>query len=609
MSHSGGLFHLSFLFLLEFAFVSSVEVNIPEGSGLTLTCYHEKAPRVSDASFRWSFRPLRDPIASSLSDDWIPLGTQHRLSKQHIHKTDEGEYECITDGYLGENRVKIRRTYKVTVDNSASFQLWTVITVTEGDTTYLPCSPTNRSWVNNGAWLRQTIGGSLKRLEPLEKTSDEQDDGVFWAVPMEDLSITIYNVKLNDSGMYHCQCQDGSKTESQLVELIVEALPPPRCFGYTDPWEVCEEDRSRTAGAILGESLTDFATKIYAQLRQAKPTGNLLFSPLSLAGVLSHLLLGARDETRTLMEDALSLPRGFSCTHQTMKDLKEQTQESLEMASNIFYSPDRNVSESFVNQSMEFYEAAPIKLTEDHEQSINMINEWVAEKTRHRITNLMDSMDASQLILLNTVYFLGKWKQPFDGNRFGSFTTLNGDMAKVPILYKAKYKLSMKFFNSLRAQVAAFPLTGQNRMLILVPTTPALKDLQAMEDRMTDTVMREIAEGMDKVTPTVAEVTLPKLKMDISTDMNRLLGDIGLGQLFVDPNLCGVFPEASDMALSDAKHRASLTLSESGVEAAAASSLSFARSFPSFSALQPFVLVLWSDQAKCPLFMGRVTRP
>lgn len=85
----------------------------------------------------------------------------------------------------------------------------------------------------------------------------------------------------------------------------------------------------------------------------------------------------------------------------------------------------------------------------------------------------------------------------------------------------------------------------------------------------------------------------------------------GLGELFNEPNLCGLFPEQTDMpiALSDARHRATLVLSESGVEAAAASSLSFARSFPTFSAMQPFILVLWSDQANCPLFMGRVTQP
>lgn len=70
------------------------------------------------------------------------------------------------------------------------------------------------------------------------------------------------------------------------------ARPPPRCYGHAAPWEVCEEAKSRTAGALLSESLTDFATKLYSKLREAKPTDNMLFSPVSIAGVLSHLLLG-----------------------------------------------------------------------------------------------------------------------------------------------------------------------------------------------------------------------------------------------------------------------------------------------------------------------------
>lgn len=75
--------------------------------------------------------------------------------------------------------------------------------------------------------------------------------------------------------------------------------------------------------------------------------------------------------------------------------------------------------------------------------------------------------------------------------------------------------------------MGAFPLTGKNRLFILLPVTSSLKDLQAVEEKMTDTVLREVAKDMAKVTPTVAEVTLPKLKLDITTDMNRLLGDIG----------------------------------------------------------------------------------
>ncbi|XP_062379563.1 plasma protease C1 inhibitor [Sardina pilchardus] len=605
MNHSGMLCYTFLLLLLEFVITFSVEVIVPKGSGLTLSCQHEKAPKLMDQTFKWTFRS-RDSVSP------VEAGDSPAWSMQRIKKAHEGEYECVMEGYTGESRVKVSRMYNVSVETTSSFKQWTVVRVTEGDVADLSCSPHFNRSEKKGDWFRET-GEALQQLEPLDlNEEDEVRDGVYWA-RANDFSIKIYNIKVQDSGMYHCQVQAGAETRTQLVELIVEALPPPRCYGHTDPWELCDEDRGRTAGAILSESLTDFSTKLYSQLRTVKPTHNMLFSPVSIAGVLSHLLLGARDETRKMMEDGLSLPRGFSCLHKALKTLKEDTQESLDMASHIFYSQDQILSEAFINQSMEFYEASPGKLTDDNDQNLKMINDWVAKKTKNKILKLLDSVDSfNQLILVNAVYFLGKWKLKFDEkSRPASFTKLDGDMVNVPTLYSAKYKLSMQFVSSLKAQVGAFPLTGRNRLFILVPVTSSLKDLQAVEQRMTDTVLREMAKDMAKVEPTVAEVTLPKLKLDISTDLNGLIGDIGMGELFNEPNLCGLFPEQTDMpvALSDARHRATLSLTESGVEAAAATSLSFARSFPSFSAMQPFILVLWSDQASSPLFMGRVTQP
>lgn len=82
----------------------------------------------------------------------------------------------------------------------------------------------------------------------------------------------------------------------------------------------------------------------------------------------------------------------------------------------------------------------------------------------------------------------------------------------------------------------------------------------------------------------------------------------GLSSLFENPNLCGLYAE-DKIVLDDARHRAFLALTEQGVEAGAATTLSFSRSFPSFSALRPFIMLLWSDQANVPLFIGRVTDP
>lgn len=79
----------------------------------------------------------------------------------------------------------------------------------------------------------------------------------------------------------------------------------------------------------------------------------------------------------------------------------------------------------------------------------------------------------------------------------------------------------------------------------------------------------------------------------------------GLTSLFEGANLCGLTEEM--LVLDEAKHRAFLALTKQGVEAGAVTSIGFARSFPTFSALRPFILLLWNDRADLPLFIGRVT--
>lgn len=68
-----------------------------------------------------------------------------------------------------------------------------------------------------------------------------------------------------------------------------------------------------------------------------------------------------------------------------------------------------NLNESFTQQSIQFYEAAPIRLLETSEDNTQMINSWVANKTNNKIKHLVDSVSPStQLILLNAVSFSGR---------------------------------------------------------------------------------------------------------------------------------------------------------------------------------------------------------
>ncbi|XP_035992512.1 plasma protease C1 inhibitor-like [Fundulus heteroclitus] len=323
------------------------------------------------------------------------------------------------------------------------------------------------------------------------------------------------------------------------------------------------------------------------------------------------------------LEGAICVPHDFHCVHLQMKKQKEKMGESLQMASQIYYnSPcsslcslrfffsEMNLSESFSRRSVEYYDAEPTKLLESSEENTRMINLWVANKTNNKITNLISEVSPNaQLIMINAVSFSGQWKFKFnDKPKKGLFTKFSGDMVRVPVIQSPKYQATMMYVPELKAQVARFALTGDNSLYILLPHANKLSDLQQVEERMTDGNVRRMIEQLNAASPQTLEVNLPQIKLDVEPNMNVLFKKLGLSSLFEGASLCGISSDG-DLVLDEAKHKALLTLSERGVDANAATSLSFSRSFPTFIALRPFIMLLWSDQADVPLFIGRVTEP
>lgn len=78
---------------------------------------------------------------------------------------------------------------------------------------------------------------------------------------------------------------------------LLSVLPTPvtfSCESFNTAWEPCQDETSRTAAPILQESITEFAIKAFSHLRESQPSSNLLFSPISISVILTHLLLGMK---------------------------------------------------------------------------------------------------------------------------------------------------------------------------------------------------------------------------------------------------------------------------------------------------------------------------
>ncbi|KAL7884492.1 hypothetical protein AOLI_G00072620 [Acnodon oligacanthus] len=602
------------ILLLLFGFSYSVyDIAIPVGSNFKLTCPGEADEDFLFPSYTWTFTPEggKDEQLNSTEPElqFTPVSLQHT-----------GLYTCVIKGQSSYGLVKIKTRFNLQVQKIPTFSKWWVVIVPEGATALLPCHPAFNPGTNtSGATARWSKGQKdfteLKIVEKSQSTDEEKGNKttssrISWASEAG-WSIEITDIKQEDADAYYCGVSVGSEMKKVLVELIVEPPPPPRCLNQTQPWEACPDPENRSWKATVSESITAFSVHLYNKLRGSRHSQNLLVSPISIAGLLSHLLLGARGETRTQLEKALYLPTDFSCLHAVMKQMREETKESMLMANQIFFNPKYALGEAFVNQSLEFYETVPEKLTDNSEANMKMINDWVAKKTQKKIKKLVESMDSSsEFILLNAVHFIGKWKSSFEGKgTSGEFMTLSGKLVSVPILYSSKFTLATTYITKFKAQVAKFPLTGKSSLYVMVPNAVTHSALAVLEENLDESNVRAMVEEVDKVAPVSAEVTLPKTKLTTNIDLATLLRKMGVSGLFDSPNLCALFPGEEAVELTDGRHQAYISLTEQGVEAAAASSVSFSRSFNTFSAMQPFVFIIWSEQTACPLFMGRVVNP
>ncbi|KAM8929610.1 plasma protease C1 inhibitor isoform 2-T2 [Lycaon pictus] len=327
---------------------------------------------------------------------------------------------------------------------------------------------------------------------------------------------------------------------------------------------------------------------------------------ISIASLLTQVLLGAGENTKRNLENLLSYPEDFACVHQALKAF---TSKGFTSVSQIFHSPDLPIRDTFVNASQSLYGSSPRVLGNDSNVNVELINTWVAEKTNHKITELLESLPSdTRLVLLNAVYLSAKWKTTFDPKRTSLEPFyLKSSVIKAFMMNSKKYPVAHFTDSTLKAKVGQLQLSHNLSLVIMVPqsTKHYLEDLeQALSPIVFKAIMKKLE--MTKFQPTL--LTLPRIKVKSNQDMLTVMEKLKFFDFLYDLNLCGL-TEDIDLQVSAMQHQTMLELTESGVEAAAASAVSVARNLVIFEVQQPFLFLLWDQQHRFPVFMGRVYDP
>ncbi|XP_039224200.1 alpha-2-antiplasmin-like [Crotalus tigris] len=375
--------------------------------------------------------------------------------------------------------------------------------------------------------------------------------------------------------------------------------------GEEEGEEGCRDWALSGSAGQIASAMRALGVDLLREMEAEKGTGNTIFSPLSIALALSHLSLGAANETQKHLLEVLHMD-SVPCLHQALREVTQHLhQTALSIAGCLFLKKGFPVKDKFLEASQRFYGAKPVLLSGNSTADLNAINSWVKEATNGKIPIMLTELPPNVLmVLLNAVYFQGFWKTKFDPllTERSLFHLDKETAVSVEMMKGHIFPLSWFTMESLEAEVAKFPFKGNTSFVAIVPSLDQQKNFaQVLSEVLQHNLQTSFPEEMS------TRVKMPKLHLEDHMDLNEVLTRLGLGELFSVPDLSRL--AEGPLTVSSIKHRAALELSEEGVKAAAATSVVGVRSASVFSLDRPFIFMITEDVTSIPLFMGTIRNP
>ncbi|WP_075097734.1 serpin family protein [Sandaracinus amylolyticus] len=367
-----------------------------------------------------------------------------------------------------------------------------------------------------------------------------------------------------------------------------------------------------------------FGLDVWRALRARGETGNLAISPASLSTALAMTYGGARGETATAMQRTLHLATDPDATMPAAGALVRawnapRETYTLAVANRLFAEDSYAFRDAYLAATRDHFgaEAERLDFVSAAEASRAHINEWVSSQTRERIRELLPSGSIdplTRLVLVNAVYFHGRWQHEFDRARTEDLPFFaNGGEASVAV--PTMHARGGRYGEDEGVQILELPYTGDELAMMIV--LPRERDgLAAVEETLDATRVEQWAGRVTERHD--VDVRLPRFRIETgSLALRTELEGLGMAIAFSDrADLSGMSADgAQALAISDVYHRVFVEVNEEGTEAAAATGVVVAvRSMPanpppSFHADHPFLFFLRDTRSGAILFAGRVVDP
>jgi serine protease inhibitor len=400
--------------------------------------------------------------------------------------------------------------------------------------------------------------------------------------------------------------------------ILLMALPfVAGCGGQPPQTEPAEND---VKSYILRTESPGFAFGLFHGVASEDYSGNIVLSPVSAKLALAMAYNGASGRTaeamaRVLDLEGMSLEEANEQLHNLMTSLEQADPSVLvEIADSLWADEGYEFKEDFIQRCRDLYAAEVASLDLQDPGTAERINSWVSEQTHDKIDRIVDAIDpAVVLMLINAVYFNGKWSAPFDPSLTadGDFKLWDGGTISVPFMHRSG---EFSYYEDDDFQAVSLPYgeKGDGRLSMYVILPSEGRDYGEFLGGLNDADWENL---MGRFQNREGELALPRFKAEYEKVLNGALETMGMGPAFE-----GGFEGMADggeenLFISKVLQKTYIDVNEEGTEAAAVTSAEVqltampADSPFTMSVDRPFFFAIRDNQTGALLFLGSIVDP
>jgi serpin B len=357
-----------------------------------------------------------------------------------------------------------------------------------------------------------------------------------------------------------------------------------------------------------------FGFKLFFAIWEKGKKENIFISPNSIAIALEMLYNGASGATKEEMTQALFLQElSLEEINQANQELRQALQNAdpnvqLAIANSLWARKGITFNDQFLANNQNFYEAKITDLDFNEPDAKNIINQWVTEATRNKITEIIDEITPEDvLFIINALYFKGNWTYQFQESNTTEkpFYVSQGIIQQHLMMSRSG---EYRYYENEQFQAISLPY-GQEKLSMYIFLPRENSDLDTFISNISPEKWQDWLSQFQKKS---GLIEIPKFDLEYEIELRNILGGLGMISMFNPEKADFSLMTPEQVKVDQVKHKTFLEVNEKGTEAAAVTSIGIrTTSFdptPPFEMIvnRPFFCAIQDNQTGTILFMGAI---